>query len=119
MEVRQRAHIFDIFNKCVIDEKNENEFGVLLSLPEQWCIKVKVQKNVYWPYSVYEWRSNIMNEHGWSVDWAADGYLNHNGRWSASQPRDDKTERYLIELTLEQFEKFVLKRKFRLWKLKK
>ena len=38
---------------------------------------------------------------------------------SDSHPRDAKTEQYLIELTLEQFEKFVLKRKFRLWKLKK
>jgi len=94
-----------------------------ISLPEKWCIKVEVRKAslsqqhtcFYWPYSVYVWRSN-MNKRGWS----ADGYINQDGIWSASRPRDAKTERYLIELTVEQFENWIInKRKFRLWKLKK
>jgi hypothetical protein len=86
------------------------------TIPNRWCIKVSLRDGFCWPRSVYEWRNDITNR----GEWASSGYLNHNGVWYANQPQDSSDGRYLVELTLEQFENWIInKRKFRLWKLKK
>ena len=45
--------------------------------------------------------------------WARAGYIDQDGYWYAQRIRE------VTELTLEQFERLVDKKKFRLWKLKK
>ena len=68
-------------------------------LPEKWCIKVLGgSKN---NPEIYQWR--LKNSPG--GPWQNDGYLNEVGYHSSMKPVD------CIEITFEQFEKYVLKSK--------
>jgi len=94
-------------------------------LPKNWCIKVSISDRntgngdtaiivAYEPKIVYDWRvknfgSQLLNGGRWSWD----GYINNYGQHSVNLCSHEQ------EITLEQFEHFVLgKRNFRLWKLK-
>ena len=86
----------------------EKVIGQLDSLPAKWCIKVKVFDYNCLPLSVYKWRM-AKDFSGWTRA----GYIDQDGYWYAQRIRE------VTELTLEQFERLVDKKKFRLWKLKK
>ena len=94
--------------KCFKKIQSDN----LDKLPKNWCIKVSISGIKYEPNVVYDWRVKnfgLLNGGRWSWD----GYINNYGQHSVNLCSLEQ------EITLEQFEHFVLgKRKFRLWKLK-